>query len=95
MPALQDGWVDKPYTIEPFQRRGLAASGLQALRAEHPGVAWHTGSGHLRDSRAFWAATGDAVAGAYQPRALCHHVERQGGLKPSWLLRREQHRGTV
>ncbi|MFF5230321.1 hypothetical protein [Dactylosporangium sp. NPDC000521] len=88
-PHCKIGWVDKPYTIEHLQRRGLAAAGLAALQQEHPGVAWHTGSGHMRTSKAFWAAVGRGVLGSYLPRELCEHVERQGGLKPDWLLRRE------
>jgi hypothetical protein len=91
-PHCKLGWVDKPYTIERYQRRGLAAAGLEALRGEHPGVAWHTGSGHMRDSRAFWAAVGHGVPGSYLPKELCEHVERHGGLKPSWLLKREEQR---
>lgn len=79
-PYCRLGWVDKPYTIETYQRRGLAAAGLAALRGEHPGVAWHTGSGHMRHSSAFWTAVGQGIPGSYRPRELCEHVERYGGL---------------
>lgn len=91
-PRCRLGWVDKPYTIEPYQRRGLATAGLTALRGEHPGAAWHTGSGHLRESRSFWTNVGRGVPGSYLPRDLCEHVERDGGLKPDWLLKREGQR---
>src|SRR4051812_2346444 len=37
-PYCNIGWVDKPYTLEQYQRRGLAAAGLAALRNEHPGT---------------------------------------------------------
>jgi hypothetical protein len=39
----QLGWVEQPYTVPRYQRRGLAAAGLAALRAEHPGLSWHCG----------------------------------------------------
>lgn len=90
-PYCRIGWVDKPYTIEEYQRHGLAAAGLGALRAEHPTLQWHTGSGHMRPSQPFWSAVGDGVDGHYLPRKLCPHVERQGGLLPEWLLKRQHH----
>ena len=83
-PVCKIGWVDKPYTVEEYQRRGLAAVGLSALRAEHPGLTWHTGSGHLTDSRSFWNSVGDGVPGGYRPRDLCLHVSHNGGLLASW-----------
>jgi hypothetical protein len=36
-PYCNLGWVDKPYTVEEYQRRGLATAGLRALRDEQPG----------------------------------------------------------
>ncbi len=42
------GWVEQPYTSEEYQRCGLAAAGLTALRVEHrPDLA--TLGGHFRD----------------------------------------------
>lgn len=35
------GWVELPFTLPAFQRRGLAAVALVALREEHPGVLAH------------------------------------------------------
>jgi predicted acetyltransferase len=87
-PYCQAGWVDKPYTVEEYQRRGLASAALKALRAEHPGLAWYTGSGHMRDAKAFWVAVGVGVPGSYEQRELCEHIARHGGVKPRWLLRR-------
>ena len=87
-PYCNIGWVDKPYTVEEYQRRGLAAAGFATLRNEHPGAAWYTGSGHLGDSRPFWSAVGEGVEGAYRPREMCEHVEHQGGIRPRWKLGR-------
>jgi hypothetical protein len=88
-PYCRIGWVDKPYTIEQYQRNGLAEAGLRALRAEHQEAAWHTGSGHMRSSKAFWAAVGEGVPGGYLPRELCEHVARHGGLLAGWQLKRQ------
>ncbi|MEV5880631.1 hypothetical protein AB0L75_41965 [Streptomyces sp. NPDC052101] len=68
------GWVEQPYTIEKYQRCGLATAGLEALRLEHPGLSWHTQGGHFQDSRAFWTAVGTGVPGSYQQRDTCPHV---------------------
>lgn len=68
------GWVEQPYTQERYRRSGLAAAGLAALRAEFPDLQWHTLGGHFADSRAFWAAVGEGVAGGYQQAPLCPHV---------------------
>lgn len=87
-PHCRIGWVDKPYTIERYQHGGLAAAALRALRAEHPGMVWHTGSGHASSSKAFWVRVGDGVEGGYLPRKLCVHVARHGGVLPDWLLKR-------
>lgn len=54
-------WVDKPYTAEEYQRKGLASTALGALREENPGMSWFTGSGHMSDARAFWLAIGTSV----------------------------------
>ena len=71
------GWVEQPYTAEEYQRCGLAAAGLAALRIEHPGLEWHTLGGHFPDSEPFWQAVGTGVSGGYRKRALCPH--RSGG----------------
>ncbi|WP_435607538.1 hypothetical protein [Streptomyces ardesiacus] len=68
------GWVEWPYTMEKYQRCGLATAALEALRLEHPGLSWHTLGGHFQDSRAFWAAVGTGVPGSYQQRDTCPHV---------------------
>ena len=68
------GWVESPYTAEPFQRCGLAAAALAALRRENPGLSWHTLGGHFRDSKDFWATVGDGVSGGYEQRGICPHV---------------------
>jgi hypothetical protein len=68
------GWVEQPYTVERYQRCGLASAGLAALRADHPGLSWHTLGGHRHASRPFWAAAGTGVPGGYQQRDVCAHV---------------------
>jgi hypothetical protein len=68
------GWVEQPYTMEKYQRCGLAAAGLEALRLEHPGLSWHTLGGHFHDSRPFWTDVGTGVPGSYQQRDTCPHV---------------------
>jgi hypothetical protein len=72
------GWVEQPYTLPQYQRCGLGIAGLAALRAEHPGLSWHTLGGHLTESRGFWAAVGLHVLGGYQQRSLCPHVDAGG-----------------
>jgi hypothetical protein len=72
------GWVEQPYTVPQCQRCGLAAAGLAALRAENPGLEWHTLGGHLGDSEPFWAAVGAGVAGGYQQREMCPHRSTGG-----------------
>jgi hypothetical protein len=67
------GWVEQPYTVEEYQRCGLAAAGLAALRAEHPGLQWHTLGGHFRESEPFWRAAGAGVPGGYRQRGICPH----------------------
>ena len=88
-PFCAIGWVDRPHTDERFQRRGLAASGLRALRVEYPELkAWYAASGHMPDSKAFWASVGDGVPGGYRSQELCVHVAHHGGVLPSWALKR-------
>ncbi|NJC70830.1 hypothetical protein HC031_14050 [Planosporangium thailandense] len=81
------GWVDKPYAVEKYQRNGIASAALRALRIENRELAWHTGSGHMRDSRPFWRAVGDSVPGGYEHRVFCEHVARHGGTMRLWRLR--------
>ncbi|PGH47202.1 hypothetical protein CRI70_30040 [Streptomyces sp. Ru87] len=68
------GWVEQPYSAPPYQRCGLATAGLAPLRAEHPGIVWHTPGGHFTDSQAFWTAVGADVPGRYAQRSLSPHV---------------------
>ncbi|MFH9794068.1 hypothetical protein [Streptomyces virginiae] len=68
------GWVEQPYTMPEYERCGLASAGLAALRTEHPDTAWHTLGSHLTESKAFWAAVGTDVLGAYQQRLPCPHI---------------------
>jgi hypothetical protein len=68
------GWVEQPFTLPPYQRRGLASAGLAALRTEHPCLSWHTLGGHFRDSQPFWTAAGTDVPGSYQQRETCRHM---------------------
>lgn len=72
------GWVEQPYTSPQYQRCGLATAGLAALRAEHPGLAWHTLGGHLSESREFWTVVGADVPGGYQQRPCCPHARVDG-----------------
>ncbi|WP_406080114.1 hypothetical protein [Micromonospora sp. NBC_00858] len=69
------GWVEQPHTHTRYRRQGLASAGLAALRAEYPGLSWHTLGGHFRSSQAFWAAVGLHVPGGYHQRRLCPHLE--------------------
>lgn len=68
------GWVEYPWTAPRYERCGVAAAGLAAIRGEHPGVAWHSLGGHYPSSRPFWAAAGAGVAGGYEQRPLCPHA---------------------
>jgi hypothetical protein len=72
------GWVEQPYTLPPYQHRGVAAAGLAALRAEHPGLSWHTLGDHIDGSPAFWDAVGVSVPGGYRQRDVCEHVTAGG-----------------
>jgi hypothetical protein len=54
------GWVQYPWTAPCYERCGVAAAGLAALRGDHPGVAWHTLGGHYPSSQPFWAAVAPA-----------------------------------
>jgi hypothetical protein len=67
------GWVEEPHTVEEYQRSGLASAGLAALRADNPGLEWHTLGGHFRDSEPFWTAVGAEIPGGYRQRVLCSH----------------------
>jgi hypothetical protein len=68
------GWVEHPWTAPRYRCCGLAAAALAALRAEHPGLAWHTLGGHQSGSRPFWTAAGAGVEGGYEQRPLCRHA---------------------
>jgi hypothetical protein len=68
------GWVEYPWTTPQYERCGVASAGLAAIRADHPGVAWHTLGGHYPSSQPFWAAVGAEVAGGYEQRPLCRHA---------------------
>nr|BEK62796.1 hypothetical protein KPHV_00230 [Kitasatospora purpeofusca]BEK71232.1 hypothetical protein KPHV_84590 [Kitasatospora purpeofusca] len=70
------GWVENPATFEPYRRCGLATAGLLALRADHPGLTWHTLGGHFPVSRPFWESVGSGVPGGYEQGPLCPHVDR-------------------
>lgn len=72
------GWVEQPYTLDAYRRRGLAAAGLAALRAENPGFTWYTLGGHIDGSPVFWDAVGADVPGGYRPRRVCQHVTAGG-----------------
>ncbi|MCK9921167.1 hypothetical protein MXD61_04465 [Frankia sp. AgPm24] len=52
----------------------MASAGLAALRADHPGLSWHTLGGHARSSQPFWAAVSTDVPGGYEQRDVCPHV---------------------
>lgn len=72
------GWVEQPYTQPAYQRRGLAAAGMAALREENPGFTWHTLGGHIDGSPAFWDTIGTGIPGGYRPRTVCEHVTAGG-----------------
>jgi hypothetical protein len=74
----QIGWVEQPYTQPAYQRRGLAAAGLAALRAEYRGFAWHTLGGHINGSPAFWDTVGADVPGGYRQCGVCWHITSGG-----------------
>jgi|SRR5215467_1043566 len=79
----QVGWVEEPHTEERYERSGLAAAGLAALRAEHPGLAWHTAGNHMPNSEPFWQAVAVGVPGGYQRREICaHRAPKSGGRLP-------------
>jgi hypothetical protein len=69
------GWVEQLYTEPRYQRCGLAAAGLAALRSGYPQFEWHTLGGHMSDSRSFWDAVGVGVPGGYRQRDLCPHLD--------------------
>ncbi len=69
------GWVESPHSYEGYTRCGLASAALQSLRRAYPGVHWHTGGGHFRESAPFWGSVSANVLGGYTQRKRCHHVE--------------------
>jgi hypothetical protein len=69
------GWVEQPFTEPRYQRCGLATAALVQLRAEHPGLRWHTAGGHMIEAREFWDAVGVGVAGKYLQHPPCPHVK--------------------
>ncbi|GGV00670.1 hypothetical protein GCM10010245_04050 [Streptomyces spectabilis] len=69
------GWVESPYCYEGYKRCGLASAALRSLRRAYPGVQWHTGGGHFRESEPFWGSVSVGVPGGYTRRERCHHVE--------------------
>lgn len=76
------GWVEEPGTEDGYERCGLAAAGLAALRAEHPGLAWHTAGNHMPGSEPFWKAVASGVSGGYARRDICPHRAPRAGGKP-------------
>lgn len=73
------GWVEQPYTLPAYQRRGLAAAGLAALRVENPGFTWHTLGCHIDGSSAFWDTVGVGIAGGYWRSNVREHVTARAG----------------
>lgn len=71
--ACGSGWVEEPYTNPDYQRCGLAAAGLAALRSQNQGLEWHTLGGHFRDSEPFWSSVGAEIPGGYTARDICPH----------------------
>lgn len=71
----QIGWVESPYSYEGYKRCGLASAALEALRYAHPGVEWHTGGGHFRESEPFWNSVSADVPGGYTRKDRCRHLE--------------------
>jgi hypothetical protein len=67
------GWAEEPWTEDRYTRCGLAAAGLAALRAEHPGVSWYTAGGHMPDVEPFWQAIATGIPGGYQRHKICVH----------------------
>ncbi|MFF2819676.1 hypothetical protein ACFVT9_29660 [Kitasatospora cineracea] len=68
------GWVEQPHTHERYRRLGLATAGLARLRAENPGLSWHTLGGHMSMAETFWKTVGTGVAGNYAQRRPCPHI---------------------
>ncbi|CAM5585962.1 hypothetical protein Sdia_40340 [Streptomyces diastaticus subsp. diastaticus] len=69
------GWVESPVSYPGYKRFGLASAALRSLRHQYPGLEWHTGGGHFRDSEPFWISVGADVPGGYTQQERCHHVE--------------------
>jgi hypothetical protein len=76
------GWVEQPYTEEPFRRCGVAAAALAALRAEYPGLSWHTLGGHFQNRNhsgpmppgEYPAATANATCARTRPVDNLHSI---------------------
>jgi hypothetical protein len=68
------GWVESPYSSGGYKRGGLASAALRSLRRTYPGVRWHTGGGHFRESEPFWESVAVDVPGGYTQMKRCHHV---------------------
>lgn len=69
------GWVESPVSYPGYKRLGLASAALRSLRHQYPGLEWHTGGGHFRESEPFWISVGADVPGGYTQQERCHHVE--------------------
>ncbi|RJL19285.1 hypothetical protein D5H75_40540 [Bailinhaonella thermotolerans] len=67
--------MEEPHTETEFQRAGLARTALAALRADYPGLSWHTLGGHFREAAPFWETVGATVPGGYSQRPPCPHIE--------------------
>ena len=68
----QLGWVEEPATDPVYQRFGIAAAALAAIRSDNPGLEWHTLGGDMAEK--FWQAAGEAVPGGYEQQETCPHV---------------------
>jgi hypothetical protein len=66
---------------------GLAAAELAALRAEHPGLSWHTAGNHMPDSGPFWRAVAveslAATSGASSAPTARHELEASSPGSPA------------
>jgi hypothetical protein len=69
------GWVESPYSYPGYERHGLASAALRSLREAYPGLEWHTGGGHFRESVPFWTSVAANVPGGYTQQDRCLHVE--------------------
>lgn len=69
------GWVESPHSYPGYERHGLASAALRSLRDAYPGLEWHTGGGHFRESVPFWTSVATNIPGGYTQQARCGHVE--------------------